>query len=369
MATPIRAPRINNNDDEVKVLAFDVQPGTLVKSGQIVGQIETDKAVLDVESPADGYVLGLLAKPDDVVKVGSILLWLGESPDEPMPEAPDEPKAGARALGETTAKARLLLSKHGLRADAIQPIDGRITVEAIEKHLAARGGSQSAVNRTMAPDRSPEPAPDVPGVAVSLSKEEKGMAATVLWHRDQAVAGYVEIEYDLAPWAEYAKRLQDEKGWMMSPLLSLMAWRLTQAVAKNPRLNATLLNGQRYEYATINLGFTIQAGEALYLAVVRDAGQMDEPTFVNALGDLQRRAAGHKLREAETSGATIGFSSMERWKVTRHIPILPPQTAFMVAHAAGRDGKGILGASYDHRILNGAQVVGALRHLARPATN
>jgi pyruvate/2-oxoglutarate dehydrogenase complex dihydrolipoamide acyltransferase (E2) component len=74
----------------------------------------------------------------------------------------------------------------------------------------------------------------------------------------------------------------------------------------------------------------------------------------------------HKLRETETSGGTIGFSSMERWKVTRHIPILAPQTSLMVAHAAGRDGKGTLGATYDHRILTGAQVVTALRQLSKP---
>jgi pyruvate/2-oxoglutarate dehydrogenase complex dihydrolipoamide acyltransferase (E2) component len=58
MATAIYVPRINNNDDEVKVLAFDVGVGDKIKAGQIVGQVETDKAVLDVTASSDGYVLG-----------------------------------------------------------------------------------------------------------------------------------------------------------------------------------------------------------------------------------------------------------------------------------------------------------------------
>ena len=100
--------------------------------------------------------------------------------------------------------------------------------------------------------------------------------------------------------------------------------------------------------------------------MLRDAQRHDAIGFVNALGELLRRAAAHQLRETEVSGATIGFSSMERWKVTRHVPILAPHSALMVAHAAGRDGRGVLGATYDHRVLNGGQVVSLLRTLSSP---
>jgi pyruvate dehydrogenase E2 component (dihydrolipoamide acetyltransferase) len=100
--------------------------------------------------------------------------------------------------------------------------------------------------------------------------------------------------------------------------------------------------------------------------VVRDAVAKGELGFVNALVDLQRRAAAHKLGPQETQGTTVGFSSMARWKVSRHIPILAPNTALMVAHATAADGGGVLGATYDHRVLNGADVAAALRKLGRP---
>ena len=369
MATAIYIPRINNNDDEVKVLSFDVGTGDRVSSGQIVGQVETDKAVLDVSAPSDGYVLGFVAKAEEVVRVGSIMLWLGETADETIPETPDPATASPLAqTSQVTAKARLLLEKNGLRPDVIPPIDGRVTVEAVERYLSTHGGaSTGTISAGAAQPR--DLLPDVEGRPVNLSREEKGMAATVTWHRDFAVPGYIEIDYDLAPWAEYARHFQEEKGLLMPPLLPLMAWRLVEIAQETPRLNATFVDNKRFEYAPVNLGFTIQAGDALYLAVVRNATELNEFGFVNSLGDVLRRAAGHNLRESEASGATLGFSSMERWKVTRHIPILPPHTALMVAHAAGQGGRGVLGASYDHRVLNGGQVVAALKKLSLPRKN
>jgi len=127
------------------------------------------------------------------------------------------------------------------------------------------------------------------------------------------------------------------------------------------------VDNRRYVYAPVNLGFTVQAGETLYLAVVRNAHKMDAPSFITALGEVQRHAMGHKLRADEASGATIGFSSMARWTVSRHVPVLPPQTGLMIAHAAARDSaKAVLGATYDHRLLSGFDVVQVLQLLVRP---
>ena len=212
MATAIYVPRINNNDDEVKVLAFDVAIGSKVENGQIVGQVETDKAVLDVTAAAAGFVLGFVANPDEVVKVGSVMLWLGENVDEAIPEPQETSLLRSTAKNsEITAKARLLLAQNGLQAELVTPIDGRITVEAVERYLAAQGGAKAEATKATE-SRATDVLPDVAGNQVSLSREEKGMAATVTWHRDFAVAGYIEIEYELNPWVEYAKDFQDKNS-------------------------------------------------------------------------------------------------------------------------------------------------------------
>lgn len=127
-----------------------------------------------------------------------------------------------------------------------------------------------------------------------------------------------------------------------------------------------MLGEQRHEFNQVNLGFTVQAGEVLYLAVVRNALALGEAPFVTHLVDVQRRAAAHALTPSELQGATIGFSSMSRWKALRHVPILAPNTALMVAHTVDAEGRGVLGATYDHRVLHGGEVATPPKRLSTP---
>ena len=193
------------------------------------------------------------------------------------------------------------------------------------------------------------------------------MLATVLWHRDRAAAGYIEIEYDRKPWDDHAAHYATQSNLMLSPLLPLLAFRLVELAKTTPRINATLVGERRFHYDEINLGFTVQAGPTLYLGVVHAAQDMTAARFIDALGEVQRHAMAHKLRPSESSGATLSFSSMARWSVSRHIPILPPLTSLIVAHAAPRQSShAVLGASYDHRVLTGFDVVQILQAMAQP---
>ena len=361
MASSIHVPRVNNNDDEVKLVSLRVAVGEKISRGQLVAEVETDKAVVEVEAPVDGFVLGILANVDAVIAVGSVLLWLGERADEPVPVAATISEH-ASATGQPTAKARQMLREHRIEASAVPASGDRLTVDDIERFLASRGKPVAA----SAPTRAVETVPDIAGNLRDLRSEERGMIATVTWHRDVAVAGYIELEYDPAPWEAYAKAFAERHKLLLSPLLSLMCWRLVELAEETPQLNSTIVGNQRYEYSAVNFGFTVQAGDTLYLTVARDAQALDEIGFVNAMGELQRRAATHKLGPQEIQGTTISFSSMARWKVSRHIPILPPRTAIMIAHAVSMDGRSVLGATYDHRVLNGFHVVTALRKLSKP---
>lgn len=145
--------------------------------------------------------------------------------------------------------------------------------------------------------------------------------------------------------------------------------------------NATVLEGPdgpaEAVYDVINMGFTVQAGDVLYLVVVAGADRLDEAGFAARLADLQRRAITRKLEPAELRGATIGFTSMARWGVSRHVPILPPHAAVMVSHTvsgavsaaasgSGASRAGVLGATYDHRVLSGFDAVRLLRAVATP---
>ena len=109
MAFALHAPRVNNNDDIVQVIAFRVGVGDYIEKGDIVLDVETDKAIVEVAAESDGYVLKLMCELDDKVAVGSILLWQGASLDEPVPEVAVADSAANGGGARPTAKARALL--------------------------------------------------------------------------------------------------------------------------------------------------------------------------------------------------------------------------------------------------------------------
>ena len=365
MAFALNAPRVNNNDDIVQVIAFRVGVGDFVRQGDIVLDVETDKAIVEVAAENDGYVLKLMCEVDDKVAVGSILLWQGASADEPVPEALVATPAGGGNV-RPTAKARALLKELGLDANLVPTSGDRLTLADVEAYMASHGIQRR--DRTPAVTVSTqESLPDVSGELRDLNAEERGMLITVSWHRDHAAATYLEVEYDPKDWEGHAAAYAGANKLMLSPLLPLLAYRLVQLIKANPRLNATVVNGKRFQYQPVNLGFTVQAGETLYLTVVRDAESLETKPFIENLGEVQRHALQRKLSREETTGATIAFSSMARWNVSRHIPILPPYCSLMIAHAAPKgSGRAVLGASYDHRVLSGFDVARLLMDLAKP---
>ena len=134
---------------------------------------------------------------------------------------------------------------------------------------------------------------------------------------------------------------------------------------ENTRLNSTIVGEQRLVYDR-QPGVHGAKRDNFVFGGRRDAATLTCREFIDRLTELQRNALARRLRSDETSGATIAFSSMARWNVTRHIPVLPPQTALIVAHAApSSDGRATLGATYDHRVLTGFEALSTLAEINR----
>jgi pyruvate/2-oxoglutarate dehydrogenase complex dihydrolipoamide acyltransferase (E2) component len=353
MPTPIYTPRINNNDDTVKLAAVLVKIGAQIRAGDPIIDVETDKATFTVESSVDGYLLAVNGETGDTLDVGSILGWIGATADERIVTEQAAVTTDENGAGPSL-KALLLLKTYSLKISDV-PHSGRLTAADVERAAAGR---------------KVETAPEsfsIPGRVEPFTPEEKGMARTVTWHRDEAAAGYIEICHDPQAWENYAAEFQKSRGLLMSPLLSLMAWRLAKLAAENPRINATATAGGAYLYNKVNLGFMVQVQRSLYLVVVRDAASKTEAEFVSELSELQRAAMKRSLKAEQTADATIAFTSMARWNVARHVPVLVPQTSLIVGHSAKVNGLTSLGASYDHRLLTGFDVAQVLQALSVPA--
>jgi pyruvate dehydrogenase E2 component (dihydrolipoamide acetyltransferase) len=175
----------------------------------------------------------------------------------------------------------------------------------------------------------------------------------------------VELQYDAAAFEAYSAEFQQKHKLLLSPLLALHAWRLAQAGRQIPKLNSTIVSGQRYEYDQVNLGFTVQSGGALFMVVLENAAELTEKEFVDRLFELQRSAMKRTLKTNQSSGSTLSFTSMSRWKVARHMPVLPPQTALIVAHSSPVNNVAFAGATYDRRVLSGYEAIQALQAVTR----
>jgi pyruvate/2-oxoglutarate dehydrogenase complex dihydrolipoamide acyltransferase (E2) component len=364
MFRAIRTPRINNNDDSVRLTRVAVEVGAEVHIGDFIAEIETDKANFSVESEDAGFVLAICHEPGESIAVGSVLMWLGDSPNEQMSSA-DAPKDGNLNAPTTggSLKAQLLLRQWNLNEAVIPRAGSRLTAGDVERYIQANGLTLPAT----APRHLLDGPPSVSGKTQDLNPQERGMLRSVLWHRDSAVPGYLELPYDARPWAAYAAAFQKSHKLMFDPLLSLLAFRLVGLARQHTLLNSTINGESRHLYDHVNLGFTVQSSSTLYMVVVRNAEMMTEKEFAGKLMALQMAAMRKSLRPEETTGATLAFTSMARWPVTRHIPILPPYVSFIVAHtAAAADGSSHWGATYDHRVLTGFDAAQLLVELSRP---
>ena len=144
MPTPVHVPRINNNDDTVRLTSILVQPGEAVRAGQSLAEIETDKATFDVEAESEAYVLAISHQPGEMVDVGSVLFWMGATPDEAVPEtestaAKAAAAAGAGAAAEPTLKAAILLAEYNLAAHQVPSSGARLTAADVEAFVRDRG--------------------------------------------------------------------------------------------------------------------------------------------------------------------------------------------------------------------------------------
>jgi|SoiMethySBSTD1v2_1073268.scaffolds.fasta_scaffold132230_3 pyruvate dehydrogenase E2 component (dihydrolipoamide acetyltransferase) len=365
MPLPLHTPRVNNNDDVVRLIRIHVKAGDAVDAGDLVAEVETEKASYTVEAEQSGFVLAVIPKLEAMIEVGSVLMWIGATPDEPIP-AVQHAVASGGSTAEPTVKAAQLLAKYGLQASDVPAAGARLTAKEVEDYVSRNAAAPREAIQSPAELVATASIPDAAGTFEDLTTNERGMLRTVLWQRQHAVPGYVELEYDAAAWDRAAAEYQKQERLLLNPLLALMAYRLVTVVKQQRRLNATIVGERRFVYDTINVGFTVQSDTTLYLAIVRDAGRMTCREFVDRLAQLQRSAMVHRLRGEETSGATVAFTSMARWNVTRHIPVLPPNTALTVAHAASSfGGRAALGATYDHRVLTGFEALAALSEISR----
>lgn len=363
MAERFRLPALGHTMEKGRVVEWLVAEGERVERGAPLLSVETDKAVVEVESPASGVVLRLVAAVDQELKVGGTLAWIGE-PGDAVDDTPDDAggEAAVSAERRVTPVARRLAERHGIDADALEGTGpgGRVTKEDVQR--AVESGVKAPAK---APARSLPPGTEV--VPVTGIRRTAAERLSASWAATPLVTLGVEVDLGecVAVRAAHAEAWREQHG-IVPNLNDIVLKAAVDAVTAHPRLNAAWMDGEIHQYAAVNVGVAMDVPEGLIVPVIHAAGAMDVFEIARQARRLLRRSRKGELTLADLEGATFTVTNLAPLGVDWFTPVLnPPQCAILgvgrVRRAAVPVGDAILARdvstlvlSFDHRVLDGA---------------
>ena len=402
MAHSIVMPALEMAQETGKLLSWRKKEGEAVGKGEPLLDIETDKAVVEIESPADGILAGVKAQAGDVIPVGQTIAWIvseGEKP--PADEAgsvsgrrmDSQPAAGA-AVGSAPAgvsaapaagarispKARRLAREHGVELSLVRGSggEGEILAEDVLSFVASSGASAGAGTAAASKNPQAEARATQTRATETLSQVARLMAERTALSWTSAPHFFVTREIDarglLAAREKFGAGVEKERGVKLSQTDLLVA-AVARALEKHPIVNASWAGDGIRVNADINVGIAMAVENGVVTASVPGANQKTLGEIAVLRRDLTERARAGKLRPADITGATFTISNLGMYKVDAFTAILvAPQAAILAVGAiADRvvpvDGKpGIrpmmtLTLSCDHRVLDGARAAQFLSDL------
>jgi pyruvate dehydrogenase E2 component (dihydrolipoamide acetyltransferase) len=397
MAHSIVMPALEMAQETGKLLSWRKKEGDTIAKGEPLLDVETDKAVVEIESPADGILAGVKAHAGDVIPVGQTIAWIvkpGEKPPEeeassasgrrmdtkPAPAAAAAanisapPPAAPASSSRISPKARRLAREHGVDLARVRGTgsEGEILAEDILAFVASPDSQAAA-------PLAPETAQAEAGATQPLSQVARLMAERTTQSWTSAPHFFVSREIDagalLSAREKFGPAIEKERGVRLSHTDLLVA-AVAHALEKHPLVNASWTGDGIRLHPEVNVGIAMAVEGGVVVAAIPGANTKNLGEIATMRRDLTERARAGKLRLSDITGSTFTISNLGMYKVDAFTAILvAPQAAIL---AVGRisdrvvpvDGKpGIrpmmtLTLSCDHRVLDGARAALFLDDLA-----
>jgi pyruvate dehydrogenase E2 component (dihydrolipoamide acetyltransferase) len=398
MALSVVMPALEMAQETGKLLAWLKKEGDAIRKGEPLLEIETDKAVFELEAPGDGVLAGVKSNAGDVVPVGQTIAWIvapGEQPptESEQPAAPSARATTASAVAaprpsptaapssapsaapsgdgpRISPKARRMAEQHGVDISKVRGTGpgGAITGDDI---LAAAESQKSAPAEASDAQKAPE-ARDA-GQALSTLARLMAERTTQSW--TQVPHFFLVREIDAGGLMEARKSL-DPAITITDLLIAVTA----RALAKHPKMNASWANtsgsgGSIVLNPSVYISLAIAVKDGVVGAVIPDAVNLPLADIAARRKDLAERARAGRLRPADITGGTFTLSNLGMHGIDAFTAIITqPQAAVLaVGRIADRvvpvNGQpGIrpmltLTLSSDHRVVDGAQAAAFLADL------
>jgi pyruvate dehydrogenase E2 component (dihydrolipoamide acetyltransferase) len=431
MPINVTMPRLSDTMEQGTVVKWHVKEGQKVSSGDVIADIETDKATMEQSVFDDGVIAKLVCPEGKQVKVGELIAVLavdGESPADAMagagapapktaaPVAKAAPAAAAPApAASPIVAAQAVVVEDGPRA-RISPVarrmaqemgvdlaqvrgsgpGGRVIKRDIEAAASRKGGAAPAPTMPVVAAPAPVAAPSMPVVAGPGSREVavSGMRQTIarrLVESKSTIPHYqVSMRFNMDPLLELRKMLnaQLEPQGVKLSVNDFIVRSCALAMAQHPFFNASWAGDRIVIHGEVNVGVAVslpaERGGGLVVAVIRNADQKGLRQISLDTRALAEKARTRGLGPEDMTGATFTISNLGMYGVDNFTAIInPPNSAIMACGAAVerpvvRNSQLCVGTemdatlSLDHRVIDGAmaaEYLTTVRHnLENPAT-
>jgi len=405
MIVEVKVPQLSESVAEATLLEWHKKAGDPVARDENLIEIETDKVVMELPSPADGVLVEIVKDERSAVTSGEVIARIdtdakaaaGAKPaaaaapaPAPAPAAAPTP-AAERAARPVMPAAQKLAAEQGIDPSKIQGSgrDGRVTKADVLAHVGKAGSYAAAPESAPAvptapaaarPAQPPVSAPvnidrvlgERPEQRVPMSRLRARIAERLVHSQSTAAILTTFNEVNMQPVMTLRKTHQAQFEKEHGVRLGFMSFFVKAAVAalkKFPVVNASVDGNDIVYHGYFDIGIAVGSPRGLVVPILRDADQMGFAGIEKAIADFGKRAQDAKLTIEDLTGGTFSISNGGVFGSMLSTPIInPPQSAILGVHATKEravveNGEIVarpmnyLALSYDHRIIDGREAV------------
>ena len=389
MLIEVKVPQLSESVAEATLLAWRKKVGEPVKRDENLIDIETDKVVLELPSPADGVLARIIKSDGGTVKAGEVIATIDTeakaaasavAPAKSPPTA-QAPAATAKAPAPAMPAARKIAGEKGVDTETLAGSGrgGRVTkadVLAQAPRPSVPAGSPPPAAKTLQPVPAPVNVEQVlagrPEQRVPMSRLRVRIAERLVQSQSTAAILTTFNEVNMQPVMDlrkkYQERFEKEHGVRLG-FMSFFVKAAVHALKKYPIVNASVDGSDIVYHGYFDVGIAVASPRGLVVPILRDADQMSFPDIEKQIADFGKRAQEGKLAIEELTGGTFSISNGGVFGSMLSTPIInPPQSAILGVHATrdrpvAENGQVVirpinyLALSYDHRIIDGREAV------------
>jgi pyruvate dehydrogenase E2 component (dihydrolipoamide acetyltransferase) len=415
MAHEITMPKLSDTMTEGRLISWKKSVGERVERGDIIAEVETDKANMELEAFTSGTLLETRVKPGEMAVVGTVIAIVGDAGEtvqvaekkeapapvetgkrqqepvrsekgkEALPKPmipPGEPTVEAADEGKASPMVRRLARERGVELSLVKGSgpDGRILQEDLELFLAEKGDKPQEKVATNGTESQAESQPLLsPAGSLPLSRMRAAIARTVsrAWADIPHFSVTVSVEMGAA---EEVRRELKGSGTALS-LNDMIIKGTAMALARFPQANNSFAGDRITVSGGINIGIAVGLEEGLVIPVIRGCEGLSLQDMALRSRELVERAKGGKISEADISGGTFSISNLGMFGVEEFTAVIQPPQGAILAVGAVRDEAVVKSGqivparimrvtlSADHRLLDGAYAAQFLHELKRVLEN